>query len=115
MEQELTELERFPSDRFEVGTAILFDKVYTDTEQLYHYAAVKATPTQWYLSGITSDALDTGPRTGRPNRLEWERLTYVLRDAENVRVIFKDDGHPLTADMDYVAPPAVPEVDDSRS
>src|SRR5262245_50128596 len=45
MEQELTELERFPSDRFEVGTAILFDKVYTDTEQLYHYAAVKATPT----------------------------------------------------------------------
>lgn len=110
MQQELTELERFPGDRFEVGTIIAFDKVYADSDTVFHYAAVKATDTQWYLSGITSDALDTG----RPNRLDWERLTYVMRDAESVRVVFRDDGHPLTADMDYTAPPDVPAVEDPK-
>jgi len=113
MQQELTELERFPGDRFEVGTIIAFDKVYADSDTTFYYAAVKATDTQWYLSGIVSQILDVSERN-RVNRVDWERLTYVMRDAENVRVVFRDDGHSLTADMDYVAPPNVPAVEDPK-
>lgn len=113
MQEELTQLERFPSDRFEVGTAVLFDKVFEDSDQAFHYAAVKATPEMWYISGM---AVEIGAdRRGYSNRVNWEKLCYFMRDAENVRVVYQDDGQPLLSTMDYVEAPKVPDVDDPNN
>ena len=110
MQEELTLLERFPGDRFEVGTAVLFDKVFEDSESSFHYAAIKATESTWYISGM---AVEIGAdRRGYSNRVDWEKLCYFMRDAVNVRVVFSDDGQPLAAALDYAEPPKVPDVVD---
>lgn len=105
MQRELAELERFPTDNFEVGTIVAFDKQFSDSDQVFHYAAIKGTQTHWYLSGLISGLLNTPvDRNGARHRVNWEALTYLMRDALNVRVIFKTDGHDLvgsSAESDY--------------
>lgn len=93
MQQELTELEQFPPDNFEVGTIIAFDKRYDGREQVFCYSAIKGTETLWYLSGLVSTLLSASNVSRY--RVTYEVLTNIMRDAVNVRVIFKEDGHPL--------------------
>lgn len=96
MQRELAELERFPADHFEVGTIVAFDKQFADSDQVFSYSAIKGTQTHWYMSGLISGLLNTPvDRNGQRHRVNWEALTYLMRDALDVRVIFKTDGHAL--------------------
>ena len=109
MQQELTELEQFPPDNFEVGTIIAFDKQFADSSQVFHYSAIKGTETMWYMFGLISGLLNTPvDRNGARHRVNYEALTYLMRDALNVRVIFKSDGHPLTHGLETVIEPPKP-------
>lgn len=113
MQQELTELEQFPPDNFEVGTIIAFEKVYEDRDQVFCYAAIKGTPTLWYLSGLVTTLLasaGTGADRMSRYRVTYEALTHIMRDADNVRVIFRSDGHPLKSSPEQRA--ALAKVDD---
>lgn len=105
MQRELTELERFPEDNFEVGTIVAFDRKFKGNDQVFSYAAIKGTETQWYLSGLIANLVTTPVGRERERRVTWDQLTYAMRNAMNVRVIFKTDGHLLTDEprVDYVA------------
>jgi hypothetical protein len=115
LEQELYQIERWGVDTYDVGTIVRWSKTFTsrtssDEPNVYRYVAVKVNETDWYV-------------TGSPEIFTWDRLIQNLwitecivdevylvtddlpladlveslrqvRDAETVKVIFRDGEAP---------------------